>query len=163
MDLRIKVILRPDEYATALDVATRRVSDSLLNKAKDGLSNKSWIEGTIKHIQGACAEIAVAKALNCYPQLGVRQFTGMVPDVGSSIEVRYSTGDALVVRDRDPDDRTYVLVTGDPPNLTVEGWITKPEAKELGVYKDPMNRGKPAYFVDKGLLHSMQKLDRTKL
>ena len=39
--MAIPVLLRPDEFATALDVATRRVSDSLLNKAKDGLKNKS--------------------------------------------------------------------------------------------------------------------------
>lgn len=154
----IEVVLRPDEFAAALDVATRRISDSLLNKSRDGLSNKNWITGTMKHIQGACAEIAVAKALDKYPQFGVRQFTGMVPDVSSNLEVRYSTSGRLVVRHADPSDRIYILVTGDPPCLTINGWATKDQVQSAGSYEDPGGLGKPAWFLDKDLLNSIESL-----
>jgi hypothetical protein len=154
----IPILLRADEFATALDVATRRVSDSLLNQARDSLRNKSWIDSTVKHIYGAVAEVAVAKALDRYPQLGVRQYSGMAADVSRDLEVRYSTKDLLVVRKSDPDNRKYILVTGVPPNLVVEGWLTGKEAKELGSFSDPYNLGKPAWFVAKNLLHGMDKL-----
>ena len=109
-------------------------------------------------MQGACAEVAVAKALNKYPQLGVRQYSGMAADVSSNLEVRFSTKGELVVRDKDPADRIYVLVTGDTPNLVGEGWLTKGEAKVRGHYKDPGGNGKFAYFVKKDALNDIGQI-----
>jgi hypothetical protein len=101
-------------------------------------------------IQAAAAELAVAKALNRYWVAGVNTYT--MPDVGRNIEVRctkYPNG-KLAIRDRDQDDRPFVLVRGIIPTFEIVGWIYARDAKQEQ-WKEAMTWGE-AYMVPEDAL-----------
>jgi hypothetical protein len=103
-------------------------------------------------IVGAIGELVVAKSLGIYwsPSVGARD-----SDVGdvAGYQVRATTiaGASLVIRDNDRDERPYVLVIGEPPRLTIAGWIYPPSARRVEWRRSP-NGGPPAYFVPAGSL-----------
>lgn len=83
------------------------------------------------HIQSAGAEMAVAKFLNMRWNASIDDFNNEVPDVGEAIEVRYRRKDYdLLIRDRDPEKRDYVLVRGAMPTYEIIGWIHGWDAKQ---------------------------------
>lgn len=155
------VTLRPEEFSLAIEVAKQRQVESLKLGLKDKKLGKptGWRDGLGLHLYGATSELAVAKLLDRYWQAGVNQFSGMTPDVSSNIEVRFSTleNPKLIVRNGDPEDRIYVLVTGAPPDMTVHGWIEGKAAKEMKQYYTDYNSvGKPAYFIPR---HELKEMD----
>lgn len=82
------------------------------------------------HIEGACGELAVAKALNIHNSHTINTFKEA--DLGRSIQVRTrSKGHYdLIVRPDDDDDEVFVLVTGAVPDFEIRGWIWGREAKQ---------------------------------
>lgn len=93
-------------------------------------------------IVGAAGELACAKYLGLY-------WHGLSPlargcDVAGNVDVRSSLRDdaPLIVRDRDADDRPFVLVTGRPPLLTLRGWLVARDGKRPE-YRNPTP---PPYF-----------------
>lgn len=82
-----------------------------------------------------------------YVPLHVNQFSGMLADIPPDIEVRWSKSRDLVIRQKDKDDRFYYLVTGDPPDMKVEGWIKGEDGKQEWWLEDRGGRGKPAFFI----------------
>ena len=56
------------------------------------------------------------------------------PGMVRGVRVQWSPfpSDGLIVRHDDEDSMRVVLVTGDPPNMTIERWLTAGEAKRLG-------------------------------
>lgn len=86
-------------------------------------------------IAGAVAELVVAKALGVYWAPNVGGNDHVRGDVGM-FQVRSSAQPFLVIRDRDLDEQPYVLVTGQPPDMSIRGWLYAREAK-TSEYRDP--------------------------
>lgn len=104
-------------------------------------------------IEGAAAEVAVARATNRYWS-GVNQQSA---DVGVNGSVRHTPYDDghLIVYDKDPDDMHMVLVTGTPPVLCVRGWLLASAAKQAKYLRD----GRPSneFWVPQSELHEFEK------
>lgn len=113
------------------------------------------------HIEGALAELAVAKALNIYWAGGVNTFGAA--DVGADIQVRLRKPKtpeelpALIVRPNDKPTDIYILVTGESPQFTVVGWISGLQAQNPEFLADYGGRG-AAYFVPQHYLRSLHEL-----
>lgn len=157
------VTLRPEEFSIAIEVAKQRQIESLKMGLKDKkyLKSTGWRDGLGLHLYGTTSELAVAKLLDKYWQAGVNQFSGMTSDVSSNIEVRYNKMQEpkLIVRDADPNERIYVLVTGDLPELKVHGWLLGSDAKaKKEYYQDLGNIGKYAWFIPVKELKEMDLL-----
>lgn len=81
------------------------------------------IDRRVIHYRGAWAEVAAARYLDVpIPQDQQRRFHKR-PDLDPNIEIRWSKRGILSVYDADRADQVFVLVTGEPPTLTLVGWI----------------------------------------
>lgn len=117
-----------------------------------GFTGDGWAE----HIEGACGELAVAKALGRYWDGSVNTFEQ--PDLpGLQVRTRSQTYYDLIVRPADSDDDLFVLVTGRCPRYVVRGWIKGADAKQEQWLQTHGNRP-GAYFVPQSALHEMSKL-----
>lgn len=145
------VSLTTEDYLIALECAKLRWRDSLRDGRRDSVRPKSWQEALVIHHQGACAELAVAKAFGIYCPLHVNQFSGMQSDLPGNISVRWSKRGTLVVRPNDSDG-TVVLVTGDAPDLEILGWALVQDVKQQPLV-DPGGMGKPCHMMDAHLLN----------
>ncbi len=126
--MSVNIKLEWCEYLYAAFVGLMREAEGYRNANAKRLYNGA--DEIVTHVQGAMAEIAVAKVLNLYWGGGVNAFA--TPDVGRKTEVRYTeynTG-KLLIRHKDTDDRPFVLVRGRPPNLEVVGWMRGRDAKQ---------------------------------
>jgi hypothetical protein len=63
----------------------------------------------------------------------------------------------LLVQKKSNPDRKYVLVTIENQRTLLHGWCYGKEAMKDEFWADPA-RGRPAYFVDKASLRSMETL-----
>jgi hypothetical protein len=113
------------------------------------------------HIEGACAELAVAKYLGLFwhallPKLSQRAH----PDVGRNIQVKRrpenGRGRDLRLHENDLDDAPYVLVVGTAPTYELRGWILGVDGKQAE-YLNPGD-GRPCYFVPREKLRPMSDL-----
>ena len=110
------------------------------------------------HIDGACAELAVAKFL------GIPYDGGMIgnlgePDVGP-YQVRstsYATG-CLLVRDKDDPDEIFIMAITKLPKIILCGWMYGHEAKQDKFLTDKGNGRKKSYFVPQDQLRPMDTL-----
>lgn len=111
------------------------------------------------HVQGACGELAFAKATNRYWDGSVNRF-GNTGDVGP-IEVRTRSRHDydLLVRPGDSDESVFVLVTGLAPHFQVHGWLRGEEAKRRD-WLCAFGGRPPAYFVPKSVLNPVEALLR---
>ena len=93
------------------------------------LPEGSLLKYRMSHLQ-AMAELAFAKSMGWDDWTHAEESVeGMV----RGYHVQYSPfPGGLIVYDEGDDDARYVLVTGDPPEFTIHGWITVGEAKEKG-------------------------------
>jgi len=109
------------------------------------------------HIEGAAGEVAVAKATGRYWQASVNSFkTG--GDVGKlQVRARSDHNYELLVRDDDPDEPPFVLVTGKAPHFWVRGWMYGWDAKRVEWRRNHGNR-EPAFFVPHEYLLPMEEL-----
>ena len=146
--------LQPYEWAMAASVGMRRNMSAIADGRPDqhGFIGEGW--GV--HIEGACGEMAVAKALGVYWDGSVNTFKG--PDVGS-IQVRTRSEDyyGLLVRAKDADDDVFVLVTGRSPEFVIRGWLRGSEAKREEWLSSHGGRP-PAYFVPQERLRPIGEL-----
>ena len=111
----------------AANVGLARRLDSIhksLNRYKHA-SKSEWSYD----IDGACAELAVAKAMGVYWSGHVGSFKE--PDV-ANIHVRSTAhkDGCLIIRDNDPEDYVYILVITECPNYTIVGGISGKKAKQ---------------------------------
>lgn len=64
----------------------------------------------------------------------------------------------LILQKDDPDQWAYLLVSSHAhPRYEILGWVWGKMAKKSGI-TDPSKRGRPAYFVDRGLLRPVEEL-----
>lgn len=109
------------------------------------------------HIEGACGELAAAKALNIYWDGSVNTFKKGA-DVGPyQIRTRSKHSYDLLVRNDDRDEDIFILVTGRAPEFVVHGWLSGRDAKQDRFLKDHGNRH-PAFFVPKSELRPLSTL-----
>lgn len=146
----VTVTLTPWQYKACVDCAAARMATS--NEAGwDHASTyrRTYLERTAEEIVGVCGELAAARALNVFWYPSVNTFHA-VSDLPGGIEVRSTTKTtgrvSLIVRDNDPVDRVYVLVTGEPPDMNVVGWISGADARSDEFRCNP-NGDRPAWFV----------------
>ena len=117
-----------------------------------GFAGDGWSE----HIEGACGEQAVAKALNVYWDGSIDSFKrDDLP--GLQVRTRSNHQWDLLIRPNDPDQAVYVLVTGRCPSYRVHGWIHGHEAKQACWLRDYGNRP-PAYFVPQSALRPIGEM-----
>lgn len=142
------VTLTVSEYGRAIFTGYERWSESVRSSRGDLIRDRGWVVGLHAHVNGAVGELAVAKLLGIYPVLSVCQFSGMAADLGKNIEVRHRTKREyeLMVRDKDPGDRKYVLTRGEPPEIDVVGWMWGDDAKQ-DKYRANHGGFGEAYFV----------------
>jgi len=155
------VNISTQEMGIAMQVAYSRWKESTEKGRQDSLYKKEfWLDGFAAHLQGACGEIAVAKALNIYPYLHVNQFSGMKSDLPGDIEVRCRSNSDhdLIIRDSDPHDRKYVLVRGGPPQMNVVGWSYGREHCVDEYRKDWGGFGE-AWFIPANVLREIEDIN----
>lgn len=104
-------------------------------------------------IEGAAAEMAVAKFLNLYFP-GKGQLRADDVGVNTGIQVRASEYDQarLILHPDDPDDATFYLVTGRMGIYVIRGWLVGRLGKRDEYWTDPTGNGRPAYFVPQSAL-----------
>ena len=131
----------------------RRVSDMKVGRAPGHGLDPSDEWGV--DIRGALGEMAVAKWLGVYWS-GRFEFRGV--DVGH-VEVRTAAKPthSLILHDRDPDARPFILVTGTCREFELRGWVYGSEGKRREFWSDPKG-GRPAYFVPQSALNPMDTL-----
>jgi hypothetical protein len=111
-------------------------------KDKDGFNGDGWgID-----IEGAAAEYAAAIVLGVPWRVSLTAFRD--GDLGE-IQVRSTknTEGFLRLSDRDDDNKPYVLVTGEAPSFTVQGWIWAADGKNQFYYRKLKADRPPAFFV----------------
>jgi hypothetical protein len=113
-------------------------------KPKYGQNTKARLQNDI---DGAIAELAVAKALGVDPGFRSRPHEELkLPDV-MEWQVRYTpyaTG-RLIIQVDDKDHEKFVLVTGTCPNFNIRGWMRGRDAK-VSKYKTYPKNGRPYGF-----------------
>jgi hypothetical protein len=112
------------------------------------------------HLLGAAGEMAVASYLglkeHLYKETEAKRGSADLPgniDVKTRSKASY---DLIVQRNESPDKR-FVLVTIEDQKTLIWGWCWGREAMDEQYWADPA-RGRPAYFVCKEALHSIDTL-----
>lgn len=144
------------EVAIAAHVGMQRQIHSLKDgrKPAHGFVGDEW--GI--HIEGACAELAVAKFFNLYWEPRINTFRQ--PDIGDCIQVRRRSNSdyELLVRPKEKNEEFFVHVTGRAPLFAVHGWMTGEEAKSREERLKTHGDRPAAYFVDKNDLHPLEEM-----
>jgi len=109
-----------------------------------------------KHVVGALAEKAFAKALGLNWCAGVNTFRNK-SDV-EDYEVRWSRDGRLKCRPDEKDGEVLVCVTGAAPVFTVQGWMLAAHAKRQEWLDAPVKNQPPAYFVPASMLYCISTL-----
>jgi hypothetical protein len=135
---------------------SRRNVASLINSQPpaDGFDqDQEWN----RHIEGACGEIAAAKALGRYWEPSCDTFGAA--DIGKRIGVRTRSKHNydLYVRPRDNVEYAYVLVTGKAPHFIVHGWQFGSEVRRLGTVETYGGRP-PMWVLKQDLLRPLSEL-----
>ena len=139
----------------AAQVGVRRMLESL----RKGSAQANGCEDTwTPHIEGACGEMVVAKALNRYWSGSVNTYSQ--PDVAEyQVRTRSKPEYQLIVRPDDDDEAPFVLVRGRAPSYDIVGWLYGYEAKQSIWLRTYGNR-RPAYFVPDEALHDPSQLSQ---
>lgn len=142
----------PEAYSACVTGVMRNLR-SLMRNTETRIGDATWQI----HCEGACGEMAVAKALNIHNPLTIDNFTGA--DLGTSIQVRTRSKHYydLLVREGDGDDQAFVLVTGGCPEYRVHGWMWGRDAKR-GEWLKEYGGHPPAYFVPQSELRPLSEL-----
>jgi hypothetical protein len=112
------------------------------SKPSHSYNREPWAD----HINGACGELAVAKALGIY-------FPGSVgtygqPDLPHQIQVktRSEHWQELALRETDNSQHRYVLVTGKAPSFRLVGWAQGNQFR-IPQYRKYMDENRPPAWV----------------
>jgi hypothetical protein len=152
-----EVVLTWDEIWWAASVGIKRHIES---KAR-GLRDNHGYDGTMNwqyDLDGACAELAVAKLLGLRWDGTIDTFKKS--DVGGDIQIRHTVpkNNRLIIRPDDNPKHRYMLVTGTDPIYNVVGWIYGSEAMSHKEWlESPVNRP-AAFFVGQQHLHNPTEL-----
>ena len=129
-----------------------------LSALRQGLNDKYGCDGGWQvHIEGACGEVAVAKALGVYWDGSVNTFSSR-GDVGKfQVRTRSRSDYELIVRDNDDPLSAYILVTGKSPRFTVKGWIVGADCRR-DEWRQEYGGRDAAWFVPQSELKNIKDL-----
>ena len=148
----IKVTLTSAELMVGAVTGIMRHVSSLQKRRQDrhGFVGDGW--GI--HVEGACGEMAFAKAMDRYWTASVNAFKGA--DVGDNIQVKTRSRHSydLIVRKDDDPDHVFFLVTGLAPDYRVHGWIVGRDAMQ-NKWLQTYGGRPPAWFVPQDALHNL--------
>lgn len=132
-------------YTAAMVGVKRRIVSYSFDKTNKFINPEVWWD---MDIEGACAEMAVAKALNIYWDYSINTFSA--PDVGL-FQVRHTkiSYGKLIVRPQDSDSETFILIVGSSPDFEIIGYMTGKEAKQDKYLSDPHGKA-PCWMVPQG-------------
>lgn len=147
------VELDPEEILHAGMIGVMRRVSSLRRGGTPAYEQES-VDRWTAEVEGACAELAVAKATGSFWQAIVSRPVTGGPDVGD-LHVRHTTRDhgCLIIRPADPIG-LYVLVTGRAPTLTIRGYGDAADVR-LPKYLRRGNGLPPAWFVPQSELYDL--------
>lgn len=152
--IEVKLTL-PEVMVAAIVGVMRRLQD-LRAERHDRYGLESKHNAWQIDIEGACAEMSVAKWLGVYwaGALGNLRANDAGP-----LQVRSSSraNARLIVHPADADDRVFVLVIGSAPWYRLTGWILARDAKAEKFWTDPGTK-RPAYFVPQASLRPMSEV-----
>ena len=157
--MRLKLSLEEVQMAASIGVQRRMSGLQAGRRDKHGFKD----DGFAIDIQGAVAELAVAKLFGLYWD-GLRSSQSLTtrPDVGP-LEVRsspYRTA-CLIHHPEDDPHRAYVLVAGKAPDdLYIQGWLFGRECRRDEWWRKPpeVRQGGAAWFVPAEALRPLEQL-----
>lgn len=141
--MTITITLTLHEVAYAAHAGVMRRIDSIEKKLQS--SKQADVSFWNLDIDGACSELAVAKALDKHWGGHVGSFKS--PDVGE-LHVRstdYSNGQ-LIIRENDPEEYIYMLVISDCPTYKIVGGMSGKKAKLRPITK-AQNGKRDCWFI----------------
>jgi hypothetical protein len=160
MPTPIEFTFAPDERQLALEEGLRR---QRFNESKGlrGRNGGAW-QGSKAldiHLLGAAGEVAVASYLgmkeHLFKETEARRGSDDLP--GMDIKTRSKHSYDLIVQKKEDPQKKFVLVTIESQKTFLHGWCYGEEAMEEKYWADPA-RGRPAFFVPKTVLRSMESL-----
>ena len=152
----IEITLNSAELLVAAQVGSMRRVASM--KRKLGVYLHSGKDNWAIDIDGAAAEMAVAKHLNVYWVPSVN--TGKSADVGN-FQVRSTEHEhgKLIIRENDAKNEKFILVIYKPPTFKIVGWIYSDDAKTNKYWKEPDEIGVGAWWVPQSDLRPMETIN----
>ena len=136
----------------------QRVNES---KALRGRNGGAWkgSKALEIHLLGAAGEVAVASYLDMkehlFKETEARRGSDDLP--GMDIKTRSKHSYDLIVQKREDPQKRFVLVTIQDQKTLLHGWCYGHEAMQEQFWADPA-KGRPAYFIPRSVLHSMESL-----
>ncbi len=142
------------DYLDATSVAVDRMRSSVQHGLRHANVRRRTLPTRLHNdILGCCSELAVARWLDLpWPKpLGI--FTAEA-DVGEDVDVRATERDDghFILRQQDHAYRTFVLVTGTPPIMLLQGYIRGTDAMTPEWWRDPHGYG-GAWFLPQSALN----------
>jgi hypothetical protein len=132
------------------------------SKALRGRNGGAWkgSKALDIHLLGAAGEVAVASYLgmkeHLFKETEARRGSDDLPG-GIDVKTRSKTCYDLIVQKQENPEKRFVLVTIESQKTLLWGWCYGHEASQKHFWADPA-RGRPAFFVPKSCLHSMETL-----
>lgn len=110
------------------------------------------------HIEGAAAEMAVAKATGSYWDPVWSEIDRSRGDVGRyQVRSTMRENGCLILHPQDRDEDTFVLVTGIAPEFVIRGCILARDGKDERHWRT--DTGRPAFFVPQAALFPISQLE----
>jgi len=152
----IEIDLSFHELHMAASIGAMRQIVSLKKGLQDAYGNKGQ-HGWNDHIEGACGEVAFAKAMNFYWDGSINRFSHGGDVDAYQVKTRSQHHWDLLVRPGDADHKAFVLVTGRDGKYRVHGWAYAHEAKQEKWLEAKGGRD-PAYWMPQSELHDLASL-----
>ena len=161
MPTPVEFVFTEQERQQAMEEGLRRqrVNES---KALRGRNGGAWkgSKALDIHLLGAAGEVAVASYLNMkehlFKETEARRGSDDLPG-GIDVKTRSKTSYDLIVQRQSDPNKKFVLVTIENRQTLIHGWCYGEEAMQEQYWADPA-RGRPAYFVPKVALRSIDEL-----
>lgn len=155
----IEVTLEKAEVLQATIVAVERVMESIAKGHQHKPPLKPDDNVLAMNIEGACGELAYAKARGVYYVPKVNTFKEA--DFGKKVQIRTRTDHSydLLIRDNDDPEHFYVLVTGSLPTYRVVGWIKGSDAMAQPEWRKNWGGRGEAWFVPQSALKPFKVSD----
>jgi len=128
----------------------RSSSEKGLNHAST--YTRSYLERQWQETEGCVGELALCKYLGKPWPASVDTFHRL-PDVyGGDVRATWRKDGCLVIRDNDPDDRRFALVTGSAPVVEIRGWLFAGDCKQDRWLRNPHGH-RASWFVPQEALN----------
>lgn len=160
MPTPVQFIFSDEERTLAMAEGMRRQGTNESQKLR-GRNGGAWRgpKALDIHLLGAAGEMAVASHLGLksflYQETQAKRGSDDLPGIDVKTRSKHKY-DLIVQKNEDP-RKKFVLVTIEDQTTLLHGWCYGEEAMKDEYWADPA-RGRPAYFVPKDVLRSMNTL-----